>query len=422
MIKKSWCFELILVAIFFVYVFQLPLVRFSTIYILDILFIIYLVLKLRVFVVNKIICKVFYGFVPFLLYFILVMTCKNIIGGGSAYSGNIKNFILAFIHIIIVMLFLGVLMDGKNLTTENVIRILITVTAIQLFCVALAFIFPSIKTFFNSFTIENSRASTVVAATVKFTNRAYGFADNLFDQFGYIISLLTTITFAYALHKKSRILMVLSITFLFMPLLNARTGLLLSLVGLVITLLVYFRTASLFSVLKWICAIVIFIFIFKEVFNSLPSTTQTWIQTGINEMYLFLFQQESTGTLNQLFGIDVVFPDDILFGAGGTPLDFGVAGVDNGYIRMIWMFGLIGTILLLLGYANMFVQSYKASTNSLGRSVSVAFGVIFAIYSVKLFPLYMPGANMLLFGIPFIIIKYGDILEDSSGRSDFSNT
>ena len=306
---------------------------------------------------DRAIRKILFGFVPFFVYFILQMTFIIIANGNKdVYSQNIQYVFMYAFFILIAASFMISLVSKKGYSKDEVVKFLIAVGIIQFICVISSLLVPAVKEFFTSLIIRNSRSEAVVNATISYGGyRSYGFADNLFDQFGYIISLIIVITFAYGLFEKKKRILLLSLFFLVMPMLNARSGLLLSLIGICIVSLYYIFINGFNKTYKIIGIAILLVLLASVLLNNISLDKLEWLTDGYNEIFNLVTQGDKSGkTINALFNEDMVWPDDLLFGAGGSPNNFGYVGIDMGYVRLIWMFGGIGTVLLFGGYIRMF--------------------------------------------------------------------
>ena len=138
--------------------------------------------------------------------------------------------------------------------------------------------------------------------------------------------------------------------------------------------------------------------------QNVSSTTSDWIISGAEEMVsLFTSSPRNGKTISALMN-DFILPNNLIFGDGGDPNSFGYTGIDVGYVRLIWMFGIVGTILLFIGYVNMFIISYKNTIFDYGKAIIISICVLFFVYLFKLFPIYVRGGNIILFGLPIVFM------------------
>jgi hypothetical protein len=317
---------------------------------------------------------------------------------------NIKRVGLTVFHLIISVAFLVSIYKKNKYTVSDLMDIFIIAAFWQIILVLLSYLFLDVKIFLNNLIINNSQSEAIVSALSSLGfYRGYGFAENLFDQFGYTLSLLTVIILIEGLKRKKTLLVMLSFSMLYASLLNTRTGILLTLVGIFMVFFMQLNRVKLKSLLKISVIFSITIVLGYYIVYNLSDTAFDWVSSGIKEISNLIFKNELTGTfyyLNQ----DILMPNDVLFGAGGAPRSFSISGIDVGYIQSIWMYGLVGTILLFFGYFVLFFQQYKSSSGKRGKIISISFLFLFLLYMIKLFAAHYPGSNFILFGIPILLI------------------
>lgn len=409
-LRKNNLTKLLLSFLFFLYIFQPPLSRITLVYVLDIIFLIIILFncgknsKIRS---NASIKRVLIGFLPFLLYFFVCMTIKILSSDGfgmtDIYYENIKRVMLTVIHLVIAVSFL-LSIKKNNYTITDIIDMFIMASFWQLICVVLSFAFPSVKTFFNNLIMTNSESEAILNALSSFGSyRGYGFAENLFDQFGYTCSLLIVLILIEGIERKKTSLTILSFLMLIASLLNTRTGLLLSIVGIIVVLLMHLDRMKPKSFFKGLVIAGVIIIAGYYVVGNLSDTAFSWVSKGMKEISSLILKNETTGTFYYL-SKDVIMPSNILFGAGGAPRNFSLVGMDTGYIQSIWMYGVIGTVLLFVGYFVVFFQLYKSSNNKKGRCIAICFSLVFFLYMIKLFSCYYPGSNFVLLGVPILLM------------------
>lgn len=354
---------------------------------------------------------------PFIIYFVIDMILKIIINGyNPGYISNVNSVVFPILNIIIMTHFFKTIKKKYALSEDMIADIFIRVTLIQFFCVFLAFIYSPVRDFFLQFSIKNGSETIkyVLLNTTNLSKRGYGLAENLFDSFTLVISLLTTITFNKAINNTadgssmiSLKYIVLSFLFIFISIVNARTGILLSFIG--ISLIVLFQSKATMTLKKIGFALITVLLVIIGV-NVVPkflsSDTRIWIEGGYYEVTSFLFGQDSNGTGIMETLLSCPFPSDILFGAGGESYLFGYSRFDMGYMRCIWKFGLIGTIIL---YCCMIaaIHLYCKQTNKKWKIVILSNFVILLIYTFKLLPFSNQAAMFLVFGYPALLFDNG---------------
>lgn len=400
--------KLIFSILFFLYIFQPTLLKINLVYILDIILLIIIMLnngmksKIRI---NKF--KSLRGFLPFLVYFFIYMTIKLLTSNGyietDMYYENIKKVVLTAIHLVISVSFLFSIKKKHRYTNTDIIDIFIITSIWQLISVLMSYVFPSVRFFFNNLTINNSKIESIVKSLSGVgSRRGYGFAGNLFDQFGFLCSLLLVLILIEGIERKKTSLTILSFLMLIPSLLNTRTGILLSLVGIVIVFIKYLVRITPKVLFKCLLIALVLIIVGYNVVNHLPDVVFDWVYAGVEEIKSLLFKNEKTGTFYMLTK-NINLPNDILFGVGGEPKN-SVIGTDIGYIKSIWRFGVIGTILLLVGYISLFYKLYKSSNIKKNKCIALCFSLLFFLYMIKLLAYHFPGPNFILFGIPILLM------------------
>lgn len=349
------------------------------------------------------------GFVPFLLYFMIVQINRVLTNPKykEAYISTTKGTVLAFVYTIIIGTALIILIERYRVDRERIFRIFFYVGFIQLIFVLMSFFIAPFRDIIIDAIVKYSREENIVAAIYRHIDkRIYGFASNLFDEFGYSTSILISISFLYGMEKKNKKIIVLSVLMLLIPLLNTRTGLLLSIIGLSLILLCYFRVNRF---LNYIITIGLIFVLGLICISYLPDALRDWLILGFDLTIDFITKgNKSTGTFYVLFNEDMIFPPDLLFGAGAKT-DYILRSIDNGYMQALWRYGIIGMVLLFIGYIHMFLRCRSKSKDKMAKCLMIVILTILFIYFIKLFPVTMFGANILLFGIPAIMNTQNDV-------------
>lgn len=353
------------------------------------------------------------GFIPFFIYYIITMSIKLFFSSNDVSEilfYNIVIFLLVIFRIVLSIVYLYILIKDRNYDFDKLMTLFICVAIIQTILVILALLIPTVRSFFNGLTLKYSNSIYVKSALVRDTWRSYGFAGNIFDAFGYTTALLIIMTFIKGIDKQKNGIIILSIIMFIMPLLNARTGLYLALIGIIITLIIFKAKITPQNTIKGIITILLTFVIAVILYSKIPDATKSWISIGFDSTTKLLKTGEKVGVYSVILQDNFIFPDNLLFGAGGDPMDMAnlSRGIESGYIQCIWRYGLIGTVLLFLGYINLFIMAYKNSNGNVKKCISLSFMVIFFIYLIKLFSLYNTGANIMIIGLPIIIILERD--------------
>ena len=414
MVMKKRSISLFLIIFLFCAIFTPDFFPFSMRYLIAFFCIIGIIwhwIKTKKAVFDKRFMHIFIGFIPLLVWVILAQIIHILTDSThrDVYVYTLTHTLEVFLAGFLIGLFLTYVAEQYKYSFSDFIRILIIVTLIQFVCVVLALLFPAVRLFFNAFTIKNSQseklAMLALASSSGLVDRSYGLSSNLFDSFGFISGLLICLIFIYGMEIKNNLVKVLSFFLILLPLVNSRTGLLLVIVGFVVTGFFYlnFKTV-LRNFLIFILAAVVLFFIVSR----LPESMIAWISKGFSETRSILSGDEKGDVFSKLFGYDLVFPSSLFLGDGGYPKHLINYSVDNGYINCLWNFGIVGSFFLFMGYINMFRISFKSTTRKMNKAISVVIATIFFVYLFKIYSIDNFGGIVVIFGIVSMIIKQAD--------------
>lgn len=366
----------------------------------------YWIRKRRV-VLDKKFKSVFVGFVPFIVWLILAQFIHLSVDRANTdiYLFTLEHTLEVFLAGFLIGMFVIYFTSNNRINFRGFLKILVVVASIQLSCVVMALVFPGIRTIFNGFIIRNSYseklAMLAMASNSGLVDRSYGLSNNLFDSFGFITSILISITFIFSSEIKSNLLKAFSLILIIMPLVNARTGLILAMIGIIVAGFFYndLRTS-----LRNIVVIIIAVVLFVLLLNQLPESMLKWLSNGLQETKALFSGSEKTGAYSKIFGSDFVFPSSVILGEGGLPKYFDKPGVDNGYINLIWNFGIVGTVFLILGYINLFRIAITSTNIKMYKAITTVIACIFFLYLFKVYSIDNFGGIVLVFGVTSMII------------------
>ena len=394
--------------VLFIGIFMPCLIRVRMQYIMLGIEVAYIVLKVistRKIKIYNVPVKMLACFLPFYIYYTILVVSKIVTEDAysSVYRIEYSQSLSIATYVIALAIAMMLYKQQHEINSTTFFQIITIPTVIQLVFVGLSFLFPSVKSFFNSLTIKNSFNDTIINvmnSTWYMEWRAYGLAENVFDGFGFVISILISSVFLYGLSTKKKKITVLAWVMLIMPLLNARTGLVLCFVSFMYIMFKYLNVKRAFS----FCVLIAFLIIaFLLLFKYLPHGLQDALSRGVVELK-GLAQGENVGVFNQIFGVDIVFPENVLFGAGISPERItSLTGIDSGYIQSFWRFGIIGTVLLWGGYIASIVIAYRNTGQKSNKVILVVLLLIMIVYCFKLFLFNSYANNFLLFFILFSI-------------------
>lgn len=360
--------------------------------------------------------KVLVGYAPFIMYVLFVSIIYSIVDYSNAYGyiSNLIGVVNPMIFIIITVFFIIALSrDGDIKRTRWIIRMLCFVMFLQFFFTLVGYLNPNIQQTINDIVVSNTK-NEVTAKAVKAASgiRVYGFSGYYFDYFGVVTSMLISLVFLKGMSDKNISYIIGSVLLLFVPMINGRTGLMLSGISIAVILLLYFKKANIILKSKIVVAFVLLLFLITVMFSYLPGHLQRWITQGFDATVSLLKGEGAVGVYASILGTDMVLPQnclDLLFGIGKRIEDAGVVDstggrIDSGYVQSIWRFGVLGTCLLLGGYINMFRIIIKTGTH-FSKCVGWVLSFIVLLFFFKGSPISNHGFNFVLFTITILIVN-----------------
>lgn len=323
----------------------------------------------------------------------------------SNYITIINRFGILTFTIVPVITYVIYFLRTKNYTFEFFIEVIVYVGLIQGIMSIAAYLLPFIKSTFI-FLMSKFSTSSIYSNEWFITVRSYGFSNTLVDVFGLGIGVLASVSFFYGVFYKPRFILfsfIISIS----TILNSRTGLLVFFIGISITLIMIIKRNKLSSIFK-IVGIIIVISLFSGIaIEQLSKNEHTykWIKNGLDEI-LYLFTNRSlsgldNSTLTKLFSPQFwSFPSLFrsIVGTGHSLYEAeGYDHSDVGYVNDVWIFGIIG-ILILYGFIIYSFRKIRKNNNSLIYLFISNFCVMaFLFFNIKGSVIgYNPGAVSIL--------------------------
>lgn len=412
MLKKLKLRELILIIYIFLGVFNpdiFPVETINVLFLCSLLYILVHIIHDKVIIAPKEIKKIISIFLLFFCYVTFSLIIHFILdsGNASSYVTNVTVILGVFLRSFVLYYAMYIYANKCELSVEHYFKYIIVVGFIQTICVVLSMMFPTVRSFFNSFTINNSGDLHLISYILTNSQRCYGFANNLFDSFGYTTAIIISITFVYSIGRNTKLLF-LYVPMLIMPFMNTRTGILLVLITTIFTCIYYSKKTSARGLIKYVLIIPAGAIIISTLFRFLPEQTMEWIQKGIDSIIVLITEKRKIAgfdTIGSMTGL----PEDLLFGMAASPELLSLGATDVGYVQCIWRFGLIGTIILLLGYVYIFFTMYKCSRSKEEKCISLVLGIIFYVYLYKLYSIGNMCGNFLIYTILAIYISNGSM-------------
>jgi hypothetical protein len=183
-----------------------------------------------------------------------------------------------------------------------------------------------------------------------------------------------------------------------MPILNSRTGVLFALTaygaGAVFSSK---KSKSIRIILRGVIVVSIILLIIMLIPTSMiPIETLKWVKNGAVEIARLVLNKKATGTFANI-AREIKWPSNLAFGEGVAPEYIGKGNIDMGYCQCVWRYGIIGTVLLVLAFASVFVYCYLGIEEKTMRIYVLCIAIFFYVYMYKLYSLNNMGANFIMF-------------------------
>lgn len=354
------------------------------------------------------ILKMVLVFLPFVIFFLL-MQCFHLLSNSAKVSIYISSGILELwtLTYIVVLLFSTFMICVRyDIDLNRYLSLMMCAGILQLLCVILSLVFPSIRNAFIEITLRYSRSDILSNAfNVMGSRRGYGFSSNLFDSLGYIIAMLITFTLILGIETKKKTIVLLSFVMLIIPAVNARTGLVLSFLGFLIVLCFYFNVKHIKTyLLSLLILLPLTAFAYQ---HFIADESKDWVMNGLQET-VNLSHGEVTGVYSQILDEDIVFPStlyNVILGSGASPENLkNYVGIDSGYIQYLWRFGIIGAVLLLTAQFLLFYIAWRSTKKRQAKCILATFPFMILTYLFKLYSWGNFGAAFICFSLPVVII------------------
>lgn len=252
--------------------------------------------------------------------------------------------LLQIIHISFLYLFV----KTYGMKKDEIVRLPLNLGVIQsLICIGMI-IFPSLKEIALDLYYNGRPENIFISA-----NRIYGISSDFTFFTPTYHGILCTIAFVYAILKKWNY--IIYIPFLLINiLLNGRIGLVVFIVGVVISVLyLLLKGKSKSKVIAYMLFSIIALISILTIAKHIVPNTFNWIISGFNDTINFFLDRELSGNYTTLFETMLFTPPNIIFGEGfrvyaGNALEYGFNSSDIGYVNDLFMGGIVYVIILYL--------------------------------------------------------------------------
>ena len=401
---KNRILHFVLAIVMFIYIFSPPLLPINMHIMVEGISIIYLICIIikhkGLIILDSKIISLAIAFIPFLIYetiMVIIFSYSNN-SFSEAYINSYTLIMKIWIRILIACTAYYVFIVENKFDLDEQLKVYMIVMFIQIFFVFLTFMFPGVRDAVLNMITTNSSENVIIDVIGRLGDRrGYGLSENLFDSFGFILSLFLSITYILWLEKGNKIFIFLTIALLVACALNARTGVLLSILSIGVATILYKKKPKQIRNIFIMSIIIPFliIWIIRILGNIVPDTVD-WLRDGMDEIINLFKYGEYTGTFGGLKE-DTFWPQSLAFGSGAGPETLVRRSSDVGYVQCVWRYGIIGTVLLIGGYIYGGCLGIKNASHIWERVLMFIFIILVLIYLLKIFFINNLGANFVIY-------------------------
>lgn len=354
-------------------------------------------------------------FIYFCIY-ILSMLINSLIDGEefiNNYLINMYAIVLAFPIIITCSLYLIFRCDELGIDFDNLIQLFIKAGMIQAMIALITLISPAAKNWTISM-MYKATGDKLLNTPWLTARRFYGFAHSMLDMFGFGTGILAVLPLYYSAKTKKGLYLLLSPILLIVPALNARSGLIMFALGLIVyyIYMVMKREIKFGAVLKYFVIIMIIVAMGIYLINIWSPDTLTWIAKDFKS-FILSEDTNNEGTADQLFSKEFwQLPPTIgiIIGTGHNISgysEYAVEGIEHsdvGYVNELWKTGIIGSFLLYYFIHYLIKNAVQNSNSNKYKGMFIFFEIAVFVFMIKatIFT-YNPG-NVIIYTLALMAI------------------
>ncbi len=350
-----------------------------------------------------------------LLYSFIISLVNSLINSDSGEYFQRPMVIITFIlYFFIIAGTITIYCEKNRITSEKFLKILVVVGLIQAVFVFASFFSSGIRSELLSLIAKNASdvriSDAIKASHYTALRRNYGFADTLYDRFGYTCSVLCAISFNLGLYKKKWGYYIASLIFVFSTLINARSGVVLCVTAIIVSSIMFFIHNKEFKkVIRLIgfvgMAIIVCIGVVGILRRYTPDTYE-WMKIGLGSF--FGYSELAVGGNSTDFYMSSetwFFPDlfGFIFGTARDPYYTLGRSTDNGYVEQIWNIGVIGLTISIILFVGSIKRALRKCSSDLEKGVLYAMMCLMLLYMVKLFAFKNIGGTYIISGYCFLL-------------------
>ncbi len=323
----------------------------------------------------------------YLISWLLAITCVD----ANYYDNgvlNIYSFLLNFGATFICAIYLVVYCSRRKIDNIEIMKYFVYAGVLQLVIALIALVSPEFKQLTLDLMMKETNESLLKSTWIT-SRRFYGFSNNLLDLFGFGCGIIAILPLFYATLKNKKLFMLWSPILLTLSILNARTGIVIYAIGIIVWLLGFAKNnkINVLRIIIIIPTIILGLFASYRIVDTYSPDTISWVRQDL----LSFVDKDVAGTADELYSDNfwtIPKGSDIIIGTGHNISAYsgykaeGSVYSDVGYINELWKVGIIGLFLYLMINYLMLKISYDEGKGIL-KSLYIFFGVSIAAFLVK---------------------------------------
>lgn len=340
-------------------------------------------------------------FTAFACYWFVITLINIAVGKDQYYSDYITSaysFFLVAPVCLVCATTVVVIKIKHSLSNGYIIKAIIIAGLIQATLALAAFFFPVVKNALTNVMFNNTGGSQLKEGLWISERRFYGFANSMLDLYGLGTGLIAAMpAFLVMIDPKSSKCWLISIPILLtVPALNARTGLVVFLVAILVASLCFGRVSGL-SVVAAMFSVCIIALIGIGLLSIIAAVRPEIIEWLLGD----ITGETQHNTFEILFGKGFWhFPDPVFSITGTGHSVYTVAGFshsDVGYVNEIWRTGFIGLLMLVCAFSRPVLYVLKNESSERSFNYLIAGSIIcLSITAVKCMPITHSGGMIII--------------------------
>lgn len=223
------------------------------------------------------------------------------------------------------------------------------------------------------------------------TVRSFGFASTLVDYFGFGISIIASICFAYGILFDIKYIFYSFYIFI-ATVLNSRSGILLYGFFIMVVLIYWLYKEKNIKKAMILISTLIFLFIVLMILISRNEATSMWIKDGFESIFELIFNQTGSKDVGEVVSSNKFWflPDGfrLFIGTGHSRFQaVGYPHTDNGYVNDIWLFGIVGCFIIYGKIYMNILSCWKKTKDKFLQMILLILFFAFAIFNFKAYVL-----------------------------------